>query len=445
MQQDEAVDKKIIEVEESTKKDEVEEFEKKLPKIGEGIEEKMTIDGVEVHEESPLKILKDAYRFLGVGVTGSKKVLWDRLKREVASSKLKATIEISKTLEKEFQRQPEMKKDVKEQEMKTEVKIQGSVREVEGLLVEQLSPLPENLGESEIGPIMMMAARPFGPIRRDGRAQSTSGKDPKDPLCISLVLVDQDTKFCYAIPVPRKCSPEFQVEALINAVGTPWDYKQSTLPARQITKRIPPHRGIEVAPQALENLGSDYSPSQVAASDPDSHHIGEQEEQDGRMEEEDEKNEDEDPGEGIGSRSISSMSGVESDHPSNVQVPSEGMTSEELMADGDGRPVESKRAQGSTAMDPLPEPPHARLRTDEPSSQEHMMRRLCRDDVVRRVMVLRTVKEIDSFLKKEFPRYQDDEEVDLAEFGEIEAEIGEDCDGESYGDFGNNDDEEEEE
>ena len=243
----------------------------------------------------------------------------------------------------------------------------------------------------------------------------------------------------------RKCSPEFQVEALINAVGTPWDYKQSTLPARQITKRIPPHRGIEVAPQALENLGSDYSPSQVAASDPDSHHIGEQEEQDGRMEEEDEKNEDEDPGEGIGSRSISSMSGVESDHPSNVQVPSEGMTSEELMADGDGRPVESKRAQGSTAMDPLPEPPHARLRTDEPSSQEHMMRRLCRDDVVRRVMVLRTVKEIDSFLKKEFPRYQDDEEVDLAEFGEIEAEIGEDCDGESYGDFGNNDDEEEEE
>ena len=114
MQQDEAVDKKIIEVEESTKKDEVEEFEKKLPKIGEGIEEKMTIDGVEVHEESPLKILKDAYRFLGVGVTGSKKVLWDRLKREVASSKLKATIEISKTLEKEFQRQPEMKKDVKE-------------------------------------------------------------------------------------------------------------------------------------------------------------------------------------------------------------------------------------------------------------------------------------------------------------------------------------------
>ena len=63
-------------------------LESRLPTIGEDeFEEKMIVGGVELTPESSLKELQQACKFLGVGVTGSKQLLWQRLKKEVAENK----------------------------------------------------------------------------------------------------------------------------------------------------------------------------------------------------------------------------------------------------------------------------------------------------------------------------------------------------------------------
>ena len=87
--------------------DQQEKLEKRLPAIGEDeFEEKMIVGGVELTPESSLKALKQACKFLGVGVTGSKQLLWQRLKKEVAETKLKTLVDISKAIQKEFERDP---------------------------------------------------------------------------------------------------------------------------------------------------------------------------------------------------------------------------------------------------------------------------------------------------------------------------------------------------
>ena len=65
-----------------------EKLASRLPTIGEDeFEEKMIVGGVELTPESSLKELTQARKFLGVGVTGSKQLLWQRLKKEVAENK----------------------------------------------------------------------------------------------------------------------------------------------------------------------------------------------------------------------------------------------------------------------------------------------------------------------------------------------------------------------
>ena len=82
-----------------------EKLEKRLPAIGEDeFEEKMIVGGVELTPESSLKELKQARKLLGVGVTGSQQLLWQRLKKEVAENKLKTMVDISKSIQKEFER-----------------------------------------------------------------------------------------------------------------------------------------------------------------------------------------------------------------------------------------------------------------------------------------------------------------------------------------------------
>ena len=68
-----------------------EKLESRLPTIGEDeFEEKMIVGGVELTPESSLKELKQACKLLVVGVTGSKQLLWRRLKKEIAENKLRS-------------------------------------------------------------------------------------------------------------------------------------------------------------------------------------------------------------------------------------------------------------------------------------------------------------------------------------------------------------------
>eukprot|EP00439_Symbiodinium_sp_Y106_P028668 s6022_g3.t1 len=84
--------------------------EEKLPSIGESMEEKINIGGIELTPESTLKEMRKACEILGVGKTGSKAQVWKRMKEAVATSKLKELVEISKTIDEEFSREPKGEK-----------------------------------------------------------------------------------------------------------------------------------------------------------------------------------------------------------------------------------------------------------------------------------------------------------------------------------------------
>ena len=84
--------------------------EGQLPKLGEAMDEKMKIGGIELTPASTIKQLRHACEFLKVGKTGSKAQIWQRLKEAVASNKMKELVEISQGLEIEFSREPDGEK-----------------------------------------------------------------------------------------------------------------------------------------------------------------------------------------------------------------------------------------------------------------------------------------------------------------------------------------------
>ena len=242
----------------------------------------------------------------------------------------------------------------------------------------------------------------------------------------------------------RRCTPVFDIETMIEACGTPWNHTQKQVVTRKPRRRLPPHRGIEALPPAPR------SPSQQAASDatPTEGYQPSLDDDDGG----DDGGDDEDPGEGTKRKATSSASGGTA-------------SSEELVADEDGVPSPTKRgaeARGSTEPSPtrmrLEEPPavveerpekvpkvskvvklpepgftdseaeewraNVRIRTlsdDDPmsassTSSEFRAR-------IRRVCSLKSVRDVERFLKKEELKYNDDEEVDIEEFNGLEAEI----------------------
>ena len=241
----------------------------------------------------------------------------------------------------------------------------------------------------------------------------------------------------------RRCTPVFDAETMFQAAGTPWNHAQQAVAGRKQKRRLP-NRGIEALPPVPR------SPSQQAASDatPTEGYQPSLDDDDGG----DDGGDDEDPGEGTKRKATSSASGGTA-------------SSEELVADEGGFPSPTKRgaeARGST------EPSPTRLRVEEPpavveerpekvpkvskvvrlpepgftdSEAEEwranvMIRTLSDDDPMstsstssefrartRRVCSLKSVRDVERFLKKEEIKYNDDEEVDIEEFNGLEAEF----------------------
>ena len=263
-----------------------------------------------------------------------------------------------------------------------------------------------------------MLAKPVPKVKEKGEPWIKGifvGKDPVGNL--NLVSTRKGIVKCRTM---RQCAPLYDVEVLAEAIGTPWNYVQDTLVGRKQTKtmkRLPPSSGIEITagagdgPKAEqgqeEDELKDYSPSQVAASDPPS---------------DDEQNED--PGEGqMGSSSSSSIRGQGVTRRRSER--SDG--SEEMIPDtGGGPPTSPKRN-----LEKGEEPEAVRQRLDEGTTEvEERPEKFIAvgepSSTVRRVIAARSVKKIEPFLRKELPKYHDDEEVDLDEFENIEAEIEED-------------------
>ena len=193
-----------------------EKLESRLPTGEAEFEEKMIVGGVEIIPESSLKELKQAFKHLGIGVTGSKPLLWQRLKKEVAENKLKTMVDISKSIQKEFERDPNGPKPVYEPTP-------------EERALHKLAHLPkadwcesctatrsrednfETSKKKRDGSLVSMD------FKFTGTRDEENAKDVKDALCISLVMVDQENKFVHAIPVPSKEVTSYLVEEVCAA------------------------------------------------------------------------------------------------------------------------------------------------------------------------------------------------------------------------------------
>ena len=286
-------------------------------------------------------------------------------------------------------------------------------------------------------------AKPIPKIKEEGEPWKKGHFIGKDHVS-NANLVSTSTGVTKARTM-RRCTPTFDIETMIEACGTPWNHSQKQVMTRKARPRLPPHRGIEALPPAP----GARSPRQQAASDAtptEGYQPSLDDDDDGG----DDGN-DEDPGEGTKRKGTSSASGGTT-------------TSEELVADKGGMPSPTKRAaeaRGST------EPSPTRIRTEEPpavveerpeklpkiskvrlpepgftdSEAEDMranavIRTLSDDDPmstsstssevrarIRRVCSLKSVQDVEKFLKKEELRYNGDEEVDIEEFEGLEAEI----------------------
>ena len=66
----------------------------------------LMVNDVRLTQESALRELRLARRFLGISKNGSKATVWNRLKREAALAKLKVAVEASEIVKAEYAREP---------------------------------------------------------------------------------------------------------------------------------------------------------------------------------------------------------------------------------------------------------------------------------------------------------------------------------------------------
>ena len=69
-------------------------------------EEASEVNGVKLTEESSLKDLRTACRYLHISKNGAKALVWARLKKEVAMLRLKTSVECSDAVKAEYEREP---------------------------------------------------------------------------------------------------------------------------------------------------------------------------------------------------------------------------------------------------------------------------------------------------------------------------------------------------
>ena len=69
-------------------------------------EEAVEVNGVKLTEESSLKDLRTACKYLRISKNGAKSLVWARLKKEVAMLRLKTSVECSDAVKAEFEREP---------------------------------------------------------------------------------------------------------------------------------------------------------------------------------------------------------------------------------------------------------------------------------------------------------------------------------------------------
>ncbi|CAE7286480.1 unnamed protein product [Symbiodinium sp. CCMP2592] len=182
------------------KESEKEEPKRGVPVIGEDEEEVMVIGPIKLTRQSELKEMKAACKYLHISKNGSKEILWKRLKKEVALSKVKAQAQISEDIRKEFEREP----------IPEALPALPSPEEIEAHELTHLPRAPwceacqaAKSREDNFEETKEKAQRPVFSL--DFMFTGTQGDEKeRDPLAIQLAGVDNDTKFLIAIAVPTK-------------------------------------------------------------------------------------------------------------------------------------------------------------------------------------------------------------------------------------------------
>ncbi|CAE7208752.1 unnamed protein product [Symbiodinium microadriaticum] len=187
------------------------QVEEKLPSIGESMEEKMNVGGIELTPESTLREMRKACEILRVGKTGSKAQVWKRMKEAVATSKLKELVEISKKIDEEFSRKPEGEKRP-EPPSEEERKLHELTHLPKADWCESCTATRSREDNFEVSEKKHEASLVSMDFKFTGTRDEDNAKDPKDTLAISLVMVDQETKFVHMIPVPTKEATSYLVE-----------------------------------------------------------------------------------------------------------------------------------------------------------------------------------------------------------------------------------------
>ena len=160
-------------------------------------EEAVQVNGVPLTELSSLKDPRTACRFLGVSKNGAKSAVWQRLKKEVMMAKLRASVEASEEVQKQYEREPLLEALPKPPEPHLvalhEITHMPRAAWCEACVATRSRE--DNYADSQ-------PKREHPVISVDFMFTKTDGQD--QPLATHLVCVDSQTKYVHVIALEGK-------------------------------------------------------------------------------------------------------------------------------------------------------------------------------------------------------------------------------------------------
>ena len=161
----------------------------------------LVINGVELTEESTLRLLRNACKFLRVSPHGSKAVLWGRLQSEVADSQIKASVQASDAVLEAYRREPAVEKT-------------HEPPDAEAIALHEVTHCPRmpwcsacTAMRSREDNHIPSPPKEGGVIHLDFIFTKTDVPgEAADPLACHMVVVDEQTNFTSCIPVEGKAT-----------------------------------------------------------------------------------------------------------------------------------------------------------------------------------------------------------------------------------------------
>ena len=166
----------------------------------------LVVNGVEITEESTLKLLRNACKFLRISHHGSKAVLWGRLQSEIADNQLKASVQASDAVLEAYKREPDVERVHEPPDAET-------------VALHEVTHCPRmpwcsacTAMRSREDNHVPSAPKEGGVIHLDLMFTKTEiPGEAEDPLACHMVMVDEQTNFVSCVPVESKATDHLRV------------------------------------------------------------------------------------------------------------------------------------------------------------------------------------------------------------------------------------------